>query len=56
VIPLELKAIKERRAEDVPLQPSDVVEVLSKNGRGVPLKLPICIDQVGLKLPLRIVY
>jgi protein involved in polysaccharide export with SLBB domain len=47
-ITADLKAIKDRRAEDVELQPYDIIEVPSKNGY---LKLPVFVklnpDEIG---------
>ena len=53
-IVVNLKAIKKRRAEDVVLQPNDIVEVPRKGGHGGL----VCQKLVpaAIELPLRIIY
>lgn len=54
-IPVDLKAIMERRAEDILLQPYDIVDV---PGRKASVWPPLVLDQISVQyqLPLRIVY
>lgn len=55
IVIVDLKAVKKRRAEDVILQPYDIVEVLRKGTHGGK---PICQNLVptAFELPLRIIF
>jgi protein involved in polysaccharide export with SLBB domain len=55
-IRVDLKAVRKGRAEDLLLQPYDVVEVRERRAHGRPIRFPDTPPQPVAELPLRVVY